>query len=77
MFRHARATHWLDEGINIFTIKELLGHEQIETTMKYLDITVEEEARALSSLANNKDIKKPKKWKNKDGSLSSILRKYI
>lgn len=77
LFRHARATHWLDEGLNIFTIKELLGHEQIETTMKYLDITIEEEARALSSLDKNKDIKTPKKWKNKDGSLSSILKKYI
>ena len=37
MWRHAKATHWLEDGINIVEISKLLGHESLETTMKYQD----------------------------------------
>lgn len=34
--RHAYATHLLEEGLNIVTLKDLLGHADITTTMIYL-----------------------------------------
>jgi len=37
--RHSYATHLLEEGINIFTVKELPGHVHITTTMIYLHVT--------------------------------------
>ena len=36
--RHTYATHLLEEGVNIVTLKELLGHAQITTTMIYLHV---------------------------------------
>jgi len=36
--RHTYATHLLEEGLNIVTLKELLGHAHIATTMIYLHV---------------------------------------
>ncbi len=36
--RHSYATHLLEEGLNIVSLKELLGHAEITTTMIYLHV---------------------------------------
>ncbi len=67
--RHAKASHWLEDGMNIVQISFLLGHEQLQTTMVYLDITTEDEANALATLEGDNEPKTDKKWKRTDGSL--------
>lgn len=54
-FRHAKASHWLEDGINVVQVSFLLGHENLETTMKYLDITSEEKVNALATLESEKE----------------------
>ena len=36
--RHSYATHLIEEGVNIVTVKELLGHAHITTTIIYLHV---------------------------------------
>lgn len=48
ILRHARASHWLDEGMGLAQISLLLGHKSVETTMRYLDISMSKLAEAMS-----------------------------
>lgn len=70
--RHARASHWLADGMNIVQISFLLGHEQLETTMVYLDISIEQKSLALGSLEAECEKTLPRKWKGNQDSLSAF-----
>ena len=70
--RHAKASHWLEDGMNIVQISFLLGHEQLQTTMVYIDITIEQELKALATLEDENDKKVSKKWKNAKGGLAEF-----
>lgn len=68
-FRHAKATHWLEDGMNIIQISFLLGHASLDTTMRYLDITTEDKRKALATLEGEEEKNVTKKWKDSSGSL--------
>jgi len=48
--RHTYATHLLEEGLDIMSIKDLLGHECIDTTMIYLHVAQSGRVRPFSPL---------------------------
>jgi site-specific recombinase XerD len=70
--RHAKASHWLEDGMNIVQISFLLGHEQLQTTMIYMDITLDQELKALATLEDENDKNVSKKWKKIKGDLAEF-----
>lgn len=48
--RHTYATHLLEDGVNILTVKKLLGHGDVRTTMIYLHICQPPDALPQSPL---------------------------
>jgi len=53
--RHSFATHLLDSGTDLHTIKTLLGHSRIETTMVYLHLQKSKRALLTSPLDQLKE----------------------
>ena len=59
-------------------LKLLLGHANLSTTMVYLDITTDMEAKAMISLEDEKTRDMPRKWsKGKDSHSDVFGRKKI
>lgn len=77
--RHSYATHLLEDGLDIISIKELLGHSRIEATLVYLHVANYDKGRKASPLDNLMGSVKErdqKKWKEKFSELS-IKKRHI
>ena len=48
--RHSTATHLLEAGVDVRYVAELLGHEDIETTVKYTHLKIESLKRIYKSM---------------------------
>ena len=48
MFRHSKAMHLLESGVNYIYIRDFLGHSNIKTTEIYAKISVEQKRKVLS-----------------------------
>ena len=55
-FRHFRATQWLMNGVDVNTVKELLGHADIHTTMRYVHYLQAHAEKAVKK-AEKREIK--------------------
>ncbi|NCC88125.1 MAG: hypothetical protein EOM05_09730 [Clostridia bacterium] len=62
--RHARASHWLEQRLNIVAIQRLMGHSDINTTMRYIFVSTEQKNQALAMLEDKVIKSTGKKWKN-------------
>lgn len=66
--RHSYATHLLEDGLDIISIKELLGHDRIETTLVYLHVancSRKQKASPLDTLFNEVTDDKLDKYKER------------
>lgn len=64
LWRHSMACHWREDNINIVEIKELMGHESLQSTMIYQDVTEKQKLEAIESLGNTITKQMEKKWKS-------------
>lgn len=49
--RHSKATHLVDSGINIYNVRDFLGHESVATTQIYLTTNPEVTRKVIESVA--------------------------
>ncbi len=49
-FRRTRATNLSNNGLNPFQISKILGHENLSTTLKYVDVSMDKKERDLASM---------------------------
>lgn len=50
MFRHAAATNWMRAGFSVREVQYLLGHENLQTTQRYLHVHDDEIAKKVYAL---------------------------
>jgi integrase/recombinase XerD len=70
--RHTTATHLLQAGVDINTIRAWLGHLSLATTNVYAEVDLEMKTRALASCEVKGE--KPKKPWREDHGLMEFLR---
>ncbi len=74
MFRHTFASRMTRDGVDIVTVKELLGHADVKTTMRYAHSNDDAKRRAVQRLmrpANDNDAKHG----DKTGTVAPSLKK--
>ena len=72
-FRHAKAEHMLEDGVNIVQISEFLGHSDLDTTKVYLEISDRMKAEAFATIETQMDnASHTKKWLSKIGTLLEL-----
>lgn len=77
MLRHSFATHRLDDGANVIQVSELLGHKDISTTMRYLDISYNQTKEAMIGLESEEIRKIEPKWNIEDMELSKLFKRKV
>ncbi len=70
--RHTTATHLLQAGVDINTIRAWLGHVSINTTNIYAEVNLEMKAKALMTCAIDSSNGKKISWKTDENLLSYL-----
>lgn len=74
LIRHTTASHLLQSGVDINTIRGWLGHVSLATTNIYAEINLETKARALVACEISDDTPTKTHWRDQPG-LIEFLRK--
>ncbi|MDT8716030.1 tyrosine-type recombinase/integrase [Clostridium sp. 19966] len=64
--RHSRAVHWLQAGVELIYIRDLLGHVSVQTTEVYAKIDGDMKRKALERLSGIQNMNLPEWQKNQD-----------
>jgi len=69
-FRHSKAIHLLQSGVNLVYLRDFLGHVDIQTTEIYARIDSEMKRKALEKNNNNVISDKMPEWQNNAGLMN-------
>lgn len=77
-FRHSRAMHLVQSGVNLIYIRDILGHVSIRTTEIYARIDSKPKRTALENAYASIGIKEPevKMW-SENNKLREMLKNYV
>jgi site-specific recombinase XerD len=76
LIRHTTASHLLQSGVDINTIRGWLGHVSLATTNIYAEINLETKARALAACEILDDTPSKKRWRDQP-DLIEFLRSLL
>ena len=62
--RHTFASRLVENGVDLITVKELLGHSTVKTTERYTHVNQEQKRKAVESLASKKLQGAYQEWEN-------------
>ena len=71
--RHSRAVHWLQAGVDLIYIRDLLGHVSVQTSEIYARIDGEMKRKALEKASSYATPSEMPSWQ-KDKSLLEWLK---
>jgi len=71
-FRHSKAVHMLQSGINLVYIRDILGHSDLQTTEIYAKVDPKARRDALESVYQNPNPDLPAAW-HRDAGLMDWL----
>ncbi|CAM4425868.1 site-specific integrase [Paenibacillus alkaliterrae] len=69
-YRHSKAVHLLQSGVNLIYIRDFLGHVDIQTTEIYARIDGEMKRKALEKSTNNVVSDKLPEWQSNAGLMN-------
>ena len=70
--RHTTATHLVEAGVDINTVRAWMGHSSIETTNVYVEISMEAKVKAMEAGLSVKGRKRSRRWRD-DKKLMNFL----
>ena len=73
VFRHTKAMHLLNADVNMFYIRDILGHVDISTTEIYARVDAEKKRAILEKISNNFAPNSSSSWRE-DQSLMMWLK---
>lgn len=70
--RHTTATHLVQAGVDVNTVRAWLGHASLETTNVYVEISMDAKVRAMETGLPIKGRKRSRRWRD-DKKLMAFL----